>query len=110
MADPAWPPLREDGLPEADEVRVVRLSLDETPDPEDAAILSASERERAARFAFPLHRRRFLAAHVAVRRVLALALAREAAGLTFDHSDRGRPSLRRRADLRLDFNLAHSGD
>jgi 4'-phosphopantetheinyl transferase len=109
-ADPAWPPLTEARPPQIDEIRVVRLFLDEPADPEDAAVLSAWERERAARFVFPVHRRRFLAAHVAVRRLLALTVECDPAGLTFDYSDRGRPSLRLPADLRLDFNLAHSGD
>ena len=73
-------------------------------------MLSADERERAARFVFDVHRRRFVAARASLRRVLALCLDRDPAGLSFEYTDRGRPSLRLASHPDFDFNLAHSGD
>jgi 4'-phosphopantetheinyl transferase len=73
-------------------------------------MLSAPERERAARFLFEIHRRRFVAARASLRRVLGLCLDRDPAGLVFDYTDRGRPSLRLAPHPDFDFNLAHSGD
>jgi len=73
-------------------------------------MLCASERERAARFVFDIHRRRFVAARAGLRRVLGLCLDRDPAGLAFDYTDRGRPSLRLAAHPDFDFNLAHSGN
>ena len=92
------------------EVRVVRLFLDLPLPPEAGEILSIAERERAARFRSEVHRRRFVAAHVGLRQVLGRCLGRDPADLEFDHSDRGRPSVRRTAPAAFDFNLAHSGE
>jgi 4'-phosphopantetheinyl transferase len=59
---------------------------------------------------FDVHRRRFVAARASLRRVLGLCLDRDPAGLVFDYTDRGRPSLRLASHADFDFNLAHSGD
>ena len=106
----SWPALVERTAPAPDEVRVVRLSLDGPPEPDDLEMLSASERKRAARFVFEAHRRRFVAARVSLRRVLGMCLDRDPARLLFDYTDRGRPSLRLASHPDFDFNLAHSGD
>jgi 4'-phosphopantetheinyl transferase len=98
------------GLPEGDEVRVVHLRLDAPAEPEDAEILSEAERARAARLVFPLHGRRFAAAHAGLRRILATCLDRPPGGLVFAYSDRGRPRLQPEPGAGFDFNLAHSGD
>jgi len=73
-------------------------------------MLSADERERAARFIFDIHRRRFVAARASLRRVLGLCLGCDPAGLAFAYTERGRPSLRLASHPGFDFNLAHSGD
>jgi 4'-phosphopantetheinyl transferase len=104
-----WRALVASGVPGPDEVRVVRIPLD-GPSADLAETLSADERERAARFVFDVHRRRFVAARASLRRVLALCLDRDPAGLSFEYTDRGRPSLRLASHPDFDFNLAHSGD
>ena len=109
-SDGDWRPLVEGGAPRADEVRVVRLPLDRPSEADHFEMLSSSERERAARFFFGIHRRRFVAARASMRRVLGLCLDRDPAGLVFDYTDRGRPSLRLASHPDFDFNLAHSGD
>jgi 4'-phosphopantetheinyl transferase len=90
-------------------VRVVRLLLDGPAAADDFDLLCALERERAARFVFEIHRRRFVAARASLRRVLGHCLDRDPAGLAFDYTDRGRPILRA-SPPDFDFNLAHSGD
>jgi 4'-phosphopantetheinyl transferase len=107
-SDGRWPALDTPALPGPDEVRVVRLFLDEPPPTADWDTLSAAEWERAARFVFPLHRDRFVAARAGLRRVLGRCLGRAPEDLVFAYSDRGRPRLA--PPLGLDFNLAHSGD
>jgi 4'-phosphopantetheinyl transferase len=105
-----WRPLVAGSAPGPEEVRVVRLLLDGPSAADDFDLLCATERERAARFVFESHRRRFVAARASLRRVLGLCLDRDPAGLAFDYTDRGRPSLRLASHPGFDFNLAHSGD
>jgi 4'-phosphopantetheinyl transferase len=95
---------------EADEARVYTLALDL----DDATLreleheLSADERARAARFLFEGHRRRFVAAHGQLRRILAGELGGAARELRFDTGPHGKPFLVDGGDLR--FNLSHSAD
>ena len=109
-SDGGWRPLELGGPPGPEEVRVVRVLLDGPSAADDLTMLCASERERAARFVFDIHRRRFVAARAGLRRVLGLCLDRDPAGLDFDYTDRGRPSLRLASHPDFDFNLAHSGN
>lgn len=109
-SDVGWRPLAEGGAPGPDEVRIVRLLLDSPSEADHFAMLSASERERAARFVFEVHRRRFVVARASLRRVLGLCLGRDPASLVFEQTDRGRPSLRLASHPDFDFNLAHCGD
>jgi len=69
-------------------------------------IFSADERERAAHFRFGDDRRRFLAAHHALRHVLGLALKREPGALAFEADAQGKPRLLEAGGL--EFNLSHS--
>lgn len=75
-----------------------------------ARILAPDERERAARFHFPVHRARFVAARGILRRILAryLELAPEAVAL--ESSEFGKPLLAGRHRTDLQFNLSHSQD
>lgn len=79
-----------------------------------AATLDADEQDRAARFATPLLRRRYVLAHAGLRSVLSrftgtpparLSLAREAC--TACGEPHGKPRLQGPGPA---FNLAHSGD
>jgi 4'-phosphopantetheinyl transferase len=74
-----------------------------------AALLSADEQERAARFVFERDRRRFIVAHGTLRAMLADYVGCAPRALRFEREAFGRPRL---ADGQnpdaLDFNLAHS--
>lgn len=72
------------------------------------AALSATEHERAARFVFERDRRRYLAAHVALRQLLAARTGVPSAKLRFDEGPFGKPALH--ASPRCAFNMSHSGD
>lgn len=69
--------------------------------------LSADESDRATRFHFEADRNRYIAAHGAVRDILAYYLRRDPAELTFSVNQYGKPALE---DRKLEFNLSHSKD
>jgi len=79
----------------------------------DWDVLSDEERDRARRFFQEHHRRRFVVAHAALRRILAGYTARAAHELEFRAGPQGKPAL---ADSRtgmrpgLEFNLSHSAN
>ncbi len=77
-----------------------------TPPPADT-VLNASEIERASRFRFEMHRRRFIAARHALRVILAGYLDANPSSLSFAYGDHGKPSVE---GSPLHFNLSHSGD
>lgn len=72
-------------------------------------LLSAAERERAARFKFEQDRRLYVAAHAALRSILAGYLNAAPAKLEFETGPRGKPRLAPAfAHDKLEFNLSHS--
>ena len=74
-------------------------------------LLSGEEQSRAARFQFPLHRDRFIAAHGRLRELLAAQLGTAPAALQFDAAEHGKPHLSGpQAESGLQFNLSHSGN
>lgn len=74
-------------------------------------VLDATERERAARFRFDLHRDRFIAAHAALRAILGAALGIPAAAVVLRTGPSGKPALDgAQATSGLHFNLSHSGE
>ncbi len=75
---------------------------------QDAGLLDDDERARAARFVFERDRRRFVAAHAGLRRLLGAHLGREPAALRFEAGEFGKPWLR--DEPRCAFSLSHSGD
>jgi 4'-phosphopantetheinyl transferase len=88
---------------------VWRLCLQESrATPGLPAPLSEEERARASRFAFPIDRIRYVAAHGQLRQVLAAYLGRSPADLAFDLGPQGKPRLAGSSEL--SFNLSHSGD
>jgi 4'-phosphopantetheinyl transferase len=108
-----WPLPAEAPTLARGEVHVWRAWLDLAPEQASrlAAILDEDERERAARFRLEGHRQRFVAAHGALRSILALYLGCPAASLRFGHGPRGKPLILDPGDSPdLRFNLAHSGD
>lgn len=88
-------------------LRLWRVALDREPDALELAWLSDDERARAARFAFARDRRRYLAAHCALRRILAACTARPAGELRFEAGPHGKPALAPPAPA-CSFNLSHS--
>ncbi|HWD70347.1 MAG TPA: 4'-phosphopantetheinyl transferase superfamily protein [Solirubrobacteraceae bacterium] len=105
--------------PEPAALNIVICALDELP--ADACVLDAREIRRAGRLQSDVDRRRFVAAHTALRRELGERLEADPAELEFSRARcsqcgglHGRPivlrpggSLARRADLH--FSLSHSG-
>ena len=74
------------------------------------ATLAPDERARAARFRFPEHRERFIAAHGALRDILSRYLNLPADQLAFSITQHGKPTLADPDHAWLQFNLSHSGD
>ncbi len=70
----------------------------------DATELSSGEQARAARFRCDHHRRRYVAAHVALRRILSRYTGVPPANLSFSASPHGKPYL----ESPIRFNLSHS--
>ncbi|MCW7537505.1 4'-phosphopantetheinyl transferase superfamily protein [Aquabacterium sp. A7-Y] len=92
-----WPP-----------VRLWWTELHAWPSALEEACLSAEERARGARFVFERDRRRYLAAHCALRAVLARHCGCEPAALSYGQGPQGKPFLTSHAGPA--FNLSHSGD
>jgi 4'-phosphopantetheinyl transferase len=83
------------------------VALAPDPDGTDRAMLSDEELARAARFVRERDRDRYVAAHAALRRVLARYLGARPRDLRFGTGERGRPAIL--SAPQLDFNLSHSG-
>ncbi|HEY3153320.1 MAG TPA: 4'-phosphopantetheinyl transferase, partial [Candidatus Binatia bacterium] len=72
-------------------------------------LVSSAERERAARFKFDVHRRRFVIAHAALRSILLQYLKTAPTDLRFVESVNGKPRLAAElAGSGVQFNLSHS--
>lgn len=110
LVEDAWPIVQEPSL-DPDEVHVWRFPLDvhEALALDLALDLSDEERGRAARFTFGRDRRRYIAAHGALRRILGPYLSELPAKILLTSEAGGKPHLASpETDLR--FNLAHSGN
>lgn len=75
-----------------------------------ANLLSAPEQARAEKFKFARDRNLFVAAHVALRSILARYLKQSAAEIDFATGPNGKPLLAAGSRRPLRFNLSHSGD
>jgi phosphopantetheinyl transferase len=85
----------------------------------DLALLDAAERERAARFHFDKHRRRHVAAHAQLRRLLGRWLDTAPSHVPLTATANGKPVLGSQAQalagpaaraFPIHFNLTHCGD
>ena len=74
-----------------------------------ASLLTRDEQERAARFHFERHRRRYIVAHAALRVLLGHYLALQPAAIAFGLGPRGKPYVVN-PPVPAYFNLSHSGD
>ena len=93
----------------ADEFDVVVARLDAGPDEirKLHASLAPEERERAARFFFPRHRRRYIAARGLLRRLLGERLGVRPEDVRLAYGSNGKPRL---ADGGLHFSVSHCDD
>jgi len=74
-------------------------------------LLSPDERDRAARFHFEQHRRRYLIAHIAMHEILGRYLQIDPAQLRFELGTNGKPRLPASlAASGVEFNLSHSNE
>lgn len=71
-------------------------------------VLHDNELERANRFHFPRHHRRFTVARAMLRAILARYLHCEAGAISFTYNKHGKPWIQN--DVGLEFNLSHSGE
>ena len=105
----SWCPPPASVNPGKEEVHLWLADQDDPKlDPEaQILILSKSERNRAARFHFPLHRGRFIRRRVFLRCVLSSYLRRAPEALAVALDRYGKPFIRSPAPI--SFNLSHSG-
>lgn len=96
----------------AHDVHVWRVPLDDAARAESYwPLLSDEERRRALRFVRDVHRRRFVAAHGALRSILADYVDANPAALDFVNGEYGKPALRDVSGRpSVEFNLSHSDD
>lgn len=92
------------------ELHVFCMPLTQAISDDRYAVLNDEERGRAARFVVPLHQRRFIAAHVMMREVLAAFLQAAPDIITFEFNANNKPSLSGSFTNQLQFNLSHSED
>ncbi len=93
-----------------DEIHVwyAHLSLSEQDADRLLPMLDPAEQARAARFALPHLRTRFIAAHAFVRQVIGQSLDLPSASVEYGYSSQGKPHLLNDRGIR--FNLSHSAD
>jgi len=99
-------------LPGYDEIHVWQAKLD-APRFELSSLhetLTADERDRAARFHFERHRRRFIVARGILRSIIARYFRIDAGGIRFDYGAKGKPLLAEPKVEKFGFNVSHSGD
>jgi 4'-phosphopantetheinyl transferase len=98
---------------DSDEVHVWRIHLDlpTMQIRQMEQMLSSDEKLRADRFQFKWHRRRYIASHGALRRILSRYLRSEPDQLKFAYSLLGKPALASNGNAKpLCFNLSHSNE
>jgi 4'-phosphopantetheinyl transferase len=89
----------------AGQAHVWRCDLSVLPVSTYQSFLSEDERQRAARFHFPLHRERYIAGRGALRHLLAQYLGQKPADFSFALNEHGKPEL---VGRQLRFNVSHS--
>jgi 4'-phosphopantetheinyl transferase len=93
------------------EVIVERLDRASGVSRELLPLLSRDERERADRFVFDLHRRRYILGRVRLRQLLALRLDVAPRAIEFEYGAQGKPALAPAfAECGLRFNVSHCED
>ncbi len=111
MSEPSGPGTSL-SLPEGEEVHVWAVSLNQPPEKVGAleALLAQDELDRAYRFRFDRHRRRFIVGRGVLRSILGSYLGVEPRSLSFSYGDKGKPALAVGWSEDLSFNLSHSSE
>jgi len=96
----------------SDEIHIwqVDLRINESQQQALTLTLNEAELERANRYYFARHQRRFIAARAALRAVLANYLAISSDEVSFNYGKYGKPGLSDAHHSQLRFNLSHSGE
>jgi 4'-phosphopantetheinyl transferase len=99
-------------LPANDEIHVWSARLDDPAAERNdfGETLTTDERDRAARFHFEKHRRRYIAGRTALRCLIGSYLQVKAAEIRFDYAGQGKPILAWPKFAGLEFNVSHSGN
>jgi 4'-phosphopantetheinyl transferase len=107
-----WPQLSRPPDLSANEAHIwaIPFDTDVAPRAESMECLSENERRRAEQFQFEAPRRRFLAARLALRRLLGEYLEMPAANVSLAYSRFGKPLLGEPHGDLLRFNLAHTSN
>lgn len=94
------------------EMHIWRYNLELLQHARDAApLLSPDERERAARFHFPIHRNRYIAGRSQLRKILGSYLQIDPESIDFAYSEFGKPAVPTAQNpASLAFNVSHSED
>ena len=98
--------------PGADEIHIWQAQLD-IPQTEVSNLyesLSADERDRASRFYFEKHRRRFIVGRGTLRTILGRYLGVQPDKIRFTYNDKGKPFLVEPKVSDFEFNLSHSDE
>lgn len=97
---------------ETNEIHIWSTELFATPEEESERFswLTEDEKERAKRFHFPVHQRRFIMARSTLRQILSLYLDTDPKDIRFAYGEHRKPHLIMPDDHFLQFNLAHSND
>jgi len=98
--------------PGADEIHVWQARLD-VPQSEVSSLyetLTDDERDRASRFYFEKHRRRFIVGRGILRTILGRYLRVQPDTIRFNYNDKGKPSLVEPKLNDFGFNISHSDE
>ncbi len=104
---PKWEPRAPVPDPAPVQVDIWEVWLDDPGLQDQAATLSPAEQARGLRFVQDVHRRRFIARRVLLRRLLSERLGRDPAAIELSAGPNGKPLLTGRE---FEFNLSHSFD
>lgn len=95
---------------EPNEIHIWSANLAITPEQQNKKItlLSKDEQERAKRFHFAIHGKRFIAARSMLREILSLYLTIAPQDIAFTYGENEKPCLLTPTPMALQFNLSHS--
>ena len=105
-----WDPSRPIPAIGKDEFHVWLARLNEGRAVEFEHVLSTDEREKAACYRFPQHRKQFIVARGLLRSILGRYLDTDPGHIEFEYNEYGKPLIAGAEGSTFKFNLSHSGD